>query len=195
MDPVFTFAWGPLPNNVIQSFRVAEDTCNVNNCLIGECPYSVWLVTVTNDQISFNQTAVSRLVQIQRITIGGAPLYPNGYNNTLIPGDGYCNPIIKQDDNTVLTMANGQLNADKLRIGPICFPYLLDVFNGGTDPIIFQPARGQATNTQNYIQVLGLGLAPTGNLFRIERLDVNMNGIFYHLVLTSAGISVLGEVQ
>jgi hypothetical protein len=190
-------------SGIPQTFMYAEDVANTNaNALVGFNPYQVWLVNV-NKQIGLQgQSNVARIVLNTRITIG-----PNdGYNILNISfnptSDGYNNPIIKLENNKILTQSGGQLNATVLLVGPIVFPYNINPlgynsisFIGGTDPSIFQPAHVNKKNSTTFIQVIGAGLATTGNLFRISEVEVDTSGIFYHLKLFATGIGINGEPQ
>jgi hypothetical protein len=169
-----------------QSFRYSEDFTLAIPSILGVAPYQVWLVNIINDQISFNQTNSLRVETRKRILVA------DGYRS-YAPNDGYLNPMIEQLDNRTIVISNGQLDADTLLLGPIVFPYILNGFSGGIDPLsTFQPPRSINSNQQIYIQILGNGLATTGNYFRVDTilLKESLFQLSYRVLLKSIGSNV-----
>ena len=160
-----------------QAFKYAEDFSLAMASIIGRCPFSIYLITITNDQIDINDTNNARVITEQRL------LYADGYRN-YAAGDGYLNPIIKQLSGEQLILSNGQLTANQLLLGPLVFPYTWNNFSGGIDSVLFQPPIGSNNNTQIYIQVRGPALSPNGNFFEVKQVVLkNMAAFSYRLLL------------
>jgi hypothetical protein len=191
---------------IIDAIRYGEDFANAANCVIGECPYSVYLVSSVGEAISvdtlFNPVPIPTS---NRITIA------DGYRSYLVYGnsssDGYLNPIVKEFDSNVL-LASGESFTEKLvSIGPICLPYSLNwidgnVFNGGISPEVFSPPIGSFNNNISYwILIVGPGITGgngKGSYYSIEsiQLAVGDSGIAgdvcYYVIVKTTGFSPPG---
>ena len=143
--------------------------------VVGVTPYEVFLVEITNDQVSFDATDASRIVDETRILIA------DGYRSYAAL-DGYLNPIVRQENGENLFLSAGQLTSDMIAVGPIVFPYFWNNFSGGTDAQIFQPPAN-STNIQVYIQIRGVALSPSGNFFDVKQMQISdMGGLSYKLI-------------
>jgi hypothetical protein len=173
---------------VINAYRYAEDQTQVASCLMGNNPYQVNLVTITNASINYNAPTTGRTRTSIRLTVGA--LW-GGYLS-YAPGDGYLNPpIINTEDNNVV-LAQQSITDMKWLLGPIVFPYTVNTVSGGTDANLFYPALASNTNTQIYIQLLGPGLNPNHGVYcKIKEVILdNGNDIWYKLLIQNAGVVV-----
>lgn len=145
--------------------------------IVGITQYQVWLINVTNDPIGFDDASNQRSVTQTRLTVA------DGYR-TYAVGDGYLNPRVRQVDGEQLLISNGQITAQKLMLGPFVFPYTVNGFSGGIDPVKFQPAIGNTNSTEIYIQLRGPALSPKSNFFEVKKIVLlGMNNIAYRLEL------------
>ena len=167
-----------------QALRYAMDFGLAVPSIVGVSEYAVYLVTIANDQVDINDTDNNRVVYTSRITVA------DGYRN-YAAGDGFLNPIIAQENSEQLIISNGQLTSDKLLLGPLVFPYTLNSFSGGTDPIVFQPPLNNVSNLQVYIQIQGAGLSLSGNFFTVSSVKIDdMSGLSYYVGLKSSLLQV-----
>ena len=110
-------------------------------------------------------------------------LMADGYRN-YSAGDGYLNPMVKQEHGENVVLSNGQLTNNIIYLGPLVLPYILNGVCGGIDPKLFQPALNKNNNIQIYIQLRGQALSPKGNYFQVKELKISdMGGISYIVVL------------
>ncbi len=180
------------------AFRYAMDNSGLVVASVQSiAQYHPWVVQVQTSSISSNQVnSANRIVLLSRITVGSGYFFPDGYNPLYAPDDGYCYPMIHQEDNTPLTMENGELNATTVILGPLVYPYCFNNITGGFDPTIFQPRRIAGKTIQNFIQILGPGLSTTGNLFRVAEVrQADLSHLSYKLKLVSTGTGLQGEIQ
>lgn len=167
-----------------QAFRYAMDKGLAIPSMLGVSQYSVYITTVTNDQVDINDVDSNRLVTSTRLLIS------DGYRS-YAAGDGYLNPMIQQEMGEQLIISNGKLTANKLKLGPLVFPYTLNGLSSGIDPNLFQPAIGSNTNVSVYVQVKGLGLNPNTNFFTIEEIVIDgMDNLSYEVILKSDNLVI-----
>lgn len=157
-------------NSVSDSLKFAEDFTNVVDCLLAQNRKQVNLVIITNDNINYNDPTNQKTVIETRITIAD-------HYRSYAPIDGYLNPRVEQYNSDIMVSANGQLTDNLLLIGSLVFPYEVNGFRGGIDPVMFQPASSSVSSIQTYIQILGLGLSPQGNWFQIKEIKLTGKGI------------------
>jgi hypothetical protein len=127
--------------------------------------------------VAFDDVSTNRVIQETRLLVA------DGYNQ-FAPPDGYLNPMIEQENGQQLTISNGAITANTLKLGPFAFPYTYNNFSGGIDPIIFEPPNDGSNNIQLYIHIVGTSLSPKGNYFSIKRIMIDgMGDISYSLLL------------
>ena len=165
---------------VIQAYRLAEDKAQLASCLMGNNPYQANLITITNDQINFDDPVNTRIRNNRRITVA------DGYLS-FAPYDGYLNPYVKSAKADTLVLSANTLTDMEAILGPLVFPYIIGTISGGIDSNVFYPLDGTNNNTQIYIQLIGPGLNTTnGNYFKISEIILSgMDSTYYHLRLTS----------
>jgi hypothetical protein len=168
-----------------QALRYSKDQVLAIPSILGVSEYAIWLYQTVNAPVSFSDVGQGTPNAPIRITVA------DGYRS-YAAGDGYLNPMLEQEGTQTLVMVNGQLTAENLRLGPIVFPYTFLQFTGGIDPLLFQPPRGNNKHITSYIQVLGTGLATSGNYFVCKSiiLDSGMSNISYQVELVAAGANV-----
>jgi hypothetical protein len=172
----------------------AEDMANAADVLLSENTKPIYAVTITNDQIAYNDTSASRVVSKERITIADG--YRPFVSQQETPFDGYLYPCVRQlSPSEVRVLSNGQLSENMFLIGPILFPYTLGSFSGGLDPLAtFQPTIGSNNNLQMYVQIFGVGLPNTTNYFSVKEIVLTGKGIHpglsYKVLVESANINV-----
>jgi hypothetical protein len=174
---------------VANALKYAEDMTNVVDCLLAQNRKKVNLVNIISDQINYNDTTTNKTVIITRIVIA------DGYRS-YAPPDGYLNPRVELAKSVgILVSSNGQLTDNMFVVGSLVFPYTLNGFSGGLDPIVFQPASERASNIQTYLQIFGLGLSPTGNFFQIKEILLSgkgiQEGISYKLLIEATSTNPL----
>jgi hypothetical protein len=147
------------------SLRFATDQAEAAVSSIGLHPYKVNLITIKNDQISFDQIDTSKITTTQRITLA------DGYRCWDF-GDGYLNPQVVFSNSSTVVLAGGQLTNNKALIGPLVYPYNYGGISAGYDPIttFFPAIIPGTTNVQIYVQILGRGLATSGNYYKITEI-------------------------
>lgn len=162
-----------------QALRYAADQALAVPSIVGVSPYAVYLVTITNDQVQFNDTGSSRAVLTERILVA------DGFRSYAAL-DGYLNPLITQMNGEALIISGGQILATNLVMGPLVAPYSYNSFVGGTDPQLFQPLQGSTANTQVFVQIKGTGLSPKGNWFAIKWVELDaLRGLTFKVILES----------
>jgi hypothetical protein len=180
----------PNPQN---AFRLAEDQCNKVDCLLGLNPYAIYVLTIENDEVSFDDPTNIRVVNPpQRIVLA------DGYLPSA-PYDGYLNPRVVQTSSSVSVLAGGQLSANYISIGPLCYPYTNGYgLSGGYDPLsTFQASTtlpGQ-NNLQVWLQIVGIGLSSTANSFyRVISIRLSgkgiQEGVSYKVIAESTGTNI-----
>jgi hypothetical protein len=175
------------PIDASQGYRYQMDQSLAIVSINSVASYQVWLIQTTNNNVSFSDTNSATTVRT-RITVGASPGY-----SIYAPNDGYTNPMIEQpDDAQTITIANGQLTANRLLMGPLVFPYTYNNASGGWDPLLtFQPPRGAAKHVESVVQILGEGLATTGNYFKVKSIVLKQSlfTLSYQVELIAAGIN------
>ena len=135
--------------------------------------------------MDINDVDTNRVVSITRITVA------DGYRS-YAANDGYLNPMIEEISGEAITISNGKLTSQSLRMGPLVFPYTVPLtingvspISGGFDPKLLQPSIFN-NNLQVFIQIKGTSLAPQGNFFEIKDIEIdNMSNISYNVLLSS----------
>ena len=172
----------------------SDDMANAADVLLSENTKQVFVITVSNDQVAYNDTSSSRVVSSQRITIADG-YRPFVYQEDT-PFDGYLYPCVRQlSPSEVKVISNGQLSSNMFLLGPIQFPYTLGSFSGGLDPLAtFQPTIGGSNNLQIYVQLFGVGLPSTTNYFDVKEIVLTGKGInpglSYKVLLESSNINI-----
>jgi len=167
---------------IIEALRFAEDNDMVSDCIIGNNPYQVNLITIVNAQRSVGQSSGLGTRTSQRITVAAAF---DGYLS-FSDGDGYLNPPAWNLRSKTPLLAGQAFTEMEWMVGPLVYPYLVGGVAGGTDANIFYPTT--LGNVNIYVQLLGPGLNPIdGQYFKIQEVvldnktdDIN---IHYHLRL------------
>jgi hypothetical protein len=182
--------------SITSALSYAEDFTNAVDCIISENTKSVYVVSIVNDQIGYDDSGASVVASTTRITIA------DGYRAYLAsedtPFDGYLNPGMRQlSRSEVKFLSNGQLTTNMFLVGPICFPYTYNSFSGGLDPLaVFQPPIGSNSNLQVYLQIFGTGLPETNNFFAIKDIVLTgkgiQEGISYKLLVEACLVNPLG---
>jgi hypothetical protein len=153
--------------------------------IIGVAPYSIFVVTIANDQVDINDVATNRQVTETRI------LLADGYRD-YAGGDGYLNPFIVQSEGNQLVLSHGQLTANTLKMGPLVPPYFWNDFAGGTDSAVFQPSIGSNNNLQVFVQIRGHELTLNGNFFEVKEIVIDtLMGLSYHVMLEATASNPL----
>jgi hypothetical protein len=155
--------------------RLAADYSLLGRVMLGECPYAVYVVLITNDQINFNTLPTVPTLTPTRITVC------EGYLS-FAPGDGYLNPPIRQLSGEQLVLSGGALTDNLVSLGPLSFPYVSGQ-GGGTSPALFQPPSAEQ---QVYVLLQGPALNQTlaGNYFKVKQIVLNdMKNITYNVLL------------
>ncbi len=176
--------------DVINAYRYAEDACQISSYLLGNAPYSIYLVNITGAQRSVGQSGGLGSRTTTRIVVANM-FGADGYITTGPPElDGYINPPVR-DLKGDIPLLSGQAQAEmEWLISPLVFPYSLNGTNGGIDPAIFYPTS--STNAQILINIKGPGMnVANGQDFKIEEVVLtNGNNIWYSLRLISTGGTV-----
>jgi hypothetical protein len=189
---------------IIDNIRYGEDFANAANCIIGESPYQVYLVSSWGEAIDidtlFNPVP---MVYSNRITIA------DGYRSYLTLGnsysDGYLYPMIREDQTEIILASGSSFSEKQLIIGPICFPYSITwidgtTFNGGIDTSVFSPPVGPP-NVNYWILVIGPGITGgngLGSYYSIEQIKLASNkkngadNICYYVGVKATGFSPPG---
>jgi len=171
---------------VIDNIRYGEDFANAADCIIGECPYKIFLTVSTNQAITLDSLDNSITTpSYSRIKIA------DGYRSYLVLGDGYSDgylyPIIKEEMTANIVASSSVLTMKQVILGPICLPYAVfpqNPFYGGIDPNFFSPS---SSNMQYWINIVGPGVLGgdyKGAYYDIKstKLDL-MSNLVYYLVL------------
>lgn len=169
----------------IDSLRYAADNGNTAVALTSLSAFKCYLVSITGDQVGFNDTASNKVRTDTRLTVG------KGFIATA-PGDGFLNPhisyISKYNDKTGTTVLSGAgLTAMDLMMGPFALPYNTGFASGGLDPAVFQPGPTSASNTNIYVHIFGLGLnTNNGNYYRVKEIVLGgLDNIQYYVRLSA----------
>jgi hypothetical protein len=149
--------------------RYAEDISNAVDCLVAHNMKKVFLVTIMNDAIDFQDNTKNKAAIQTRLIIA------DGYRSTA-PGDGYLNPGVHQVKSNINVLSAGQLVDNTILVGPFCFPYERNNQWFGIDPIIFQPWLSN-NNLQVYLLIFGEGLAKNGDFFKITEIVISGKGM------------------
>lgn len=177
--------------SISDSLRYAEDFCNACDCLLSQNQKSIFLVTVTNDQVAFNDPAAVRVVTKERITIADG--YREWTANLISPYDGYLYPRIDQLHDQIQGLSHNQLSDITVLVGSLVLPYNYNGIVGGYDPLnVFQPKQGAGiSNQQIYLQIFGYGLPDTANYFSIKSIVLSgplvQEGVSFKLIATANG--------
>lgn len=161
---------------VTDSVRFAEDFANAADVVVSQNQKAVYLVTVTNDMVNFNDSTSNRVVTSTRLTIADG--YRASVAATVSPYDGYMNPRVEELTGNVMIATGAQLMNKTVLVGPFVLPYTLNTVSGGRDPVAtFQPAQGSNSNISVYLQIVGLGLPSNVDNFQINNILLSGKGI------------------
>lgn len=181
---------------VTAGLSYSEDQCNAVDVLLSDNTKQVFVVQVLNSQIGYNDTGASKIVNTTRITIADGYRAFVAQDDT--PFDGYLYPCVRQlSPAETKILANGQLSTNMFLVGPILFPYTYNGNSYGLDPLAtFQPSISGNSNQQMYVQLFGVGLPTTTNLYAVKQIVLTGKGILpglsYKVLIEAAQLNLSG---
>jgi hypothetical protein len=174
-----------------QALRYAMDQGLAVPSILGVCEYAVYLYTLSNDQIDLDHLTSVSSVSTQRILIA------DGYRS-YAAGDGYLNPMVKEDSTSVLLGSNAVFTSKTVTVGPIVMPYNLNNLVSGYDPNTFAPPTN-STNLQYWIQLVGPGILGgygQGSFYDINEIRLSdMGNLSFYLIIKATGTNPPGVVS
>jgi hypothetical protein len=160
----------------IDSLRAAADNGLGVVAATSLSPYTCTVVTVSNDQVNFDDATNTRVRVDTPIYVG------SGVGPNLNPHVQYLEKWTA--DATTVLSARALMDL-QMMMGPIVYPYNTGYQSGGFNTSNFAPNTITPKAVQVYVWLQGPGLNPiNGNYFKVIDIVLNgMDNIFYYVKL------------